>query len=256
MLGQPDAVESVSSRGHQLEALAIAGVFWIIIIWLLFKMVKGVVILPAVARRILPHCTHEQRESFVMWVVELLMTTVALAVVYEYLGFAIVHGSFNAAYIRNSPDLDWSKQTAYFAELGRVMKSWGYAGQPVIFLYLYEICTPTPQRERQVSHHLLVMHHLIAVVMLVFSMKAFTETLSPLWAQALGLLFNHMIMEQPMWLALILYRLKVRGHAFAVAAATVFEIGSRFVLWGLCFWNYANLCLPSATYSAASQYGR
>lgn len=241
------AIAALFSSGVDLKRLQIGAVLWLIVIWLCFAAVKILVEKTTWGRARLQHCNNEQKEVFVMWVVELLITTFSLAVLWRYLGFTIMTGSFNRAFYTDTPDTDWKKEIGYLSEVRDAMIGWAYAGQPMLFLYLYEIVTASAAREKQSTHHLLTMHHFLVIILITFGMKAVTETMNPLWGMQMSWLFNLMVTEQFIWIALIVHRLRLPYRQYALIFATITEIISRLVIWGFILHSYSWLCFLQCT---------
>lgn len=125
----PYGAEVFFDDGVDIERIAIAGVLRVLVMWLLFVAVKAFIANTAIGRRIFAEVNADQRESFVMWVVELIVTTWALGIIAAD-GFTLVHGSFNTSFHRDEPDTDWSEQPGYFKHVRVVMSMWAWAGQP------------------------------------------------------------------------------------------------------------------------------
>ena len=242
------AISGIFSDGPELRRLAVAGVLWILVFWLLRRVIQFF-FQTRLGHNIVKALTAEQREAFDMWVMELIVSTISLIVFICYSSNIFVYGTFNTGFLTDTPETDWRVELTWIREVRSVTACWAYSIQPVIFLYLFEIVCVSPARSTRVQHHLIIGHHLMSVLLLVYGYKATSSTFNGRWVQMGYACFLHMICEQQTWIALIWYRLKLRGYAVISIASVCMEITWRLFLWSWCFYVYSQLTFAPCTFT-------
>ena len=242
----PATVSSLLSDGPDLRQFAVSGVLWLFVFWILHRLIKAF-FQTTLGHKIVQNLSSEQRESFDLWVIELIVSTGSLIVFIATSSNIFVYGTFNASYLNDSPDIDWDRELSWMTEARSVTTCWGYSMQPLLFFYLYEVIAVSPMRALRSQHHLIVGHHLMCVLLLSYGFKATSSTLNARWAQMGYSCFLHMVCEQQTWVALIMYRLKLPGYGIFALVATGMEVLWRLFLWGWCFYVYAELTIFPCT---------
>ena len=73
----PATVSSLLSDGPDLRQFAVSGVLWLFVFWILHRLIKAF-FQTTLGHKIVQHLSSEQRESFDLWVIELIVSTGSL----------------------------------------------------------------------------------------------------------------------------------------------------------------------------------
>lgn len=248
ILGDAAFIGGVIGEGSAIRVYAVGGLLWMLGVWLFSNLIK-ITLRTSWGRRLTKHFTNDQKEAFIMWILELVISTVSLALIVTYARNVLVHGTFFTGVVTDTPETDWSEELAWITEMRGMSTCLGYAVQPIVFLYIFEVISASPVREQRSQHHLITGHHFMCILLLTYGIKAMGETLNASWARMGLVCFLHMICEQQTWIALIMYRLKIPGYGRAAALSVVAEVLFRIVLWSFCFYVYYQLTFAQCTFT-------
>lgn len=248
VLSDPAVVGGVVGEGSALRLYAASAILWLMGIWLFNSLIK-ISLRTKQGRRLVTHLSDTQRESFCMWILELIVSTVSLTLVAIYARNVLINGTFFGAIISDTPETNWSDELIWIAEMRSITNCFGYAVQPIIFLYIFEVMSASPIREVSSQHHLITAHHFMCILLNTFGVKALGDTLSASWARMGFACFLHMVCEQHTWVSLIMYRLKIPGYGRCATLSVVSEVLLRIVLWSFCFYVYYQLTFAQCTFT-------
>jgi hypothetical protein len=76
--GSPNGIATAYAEGADLKRFSAAGVLWLLVLWMFMSLLKHALYRTPLGRRVVAGANAEQRESFVMWIAELIVTIVSL----------------------------------------------------------------------------------------------------------------------------------------------------------------------------------
>jgi predicted NAD/FAD-binding protein len=193
-----------------------------------------------------PHFTKMKRFKLVVWLLQLISSVTCLIVLFSVLKPCVLwNGTLFPGVVSGELDLDWNYQVSWLETLDDLWIFLGWGVFPSLFVYIFEITPIGPYAPRSAIH----LHHFTVVLTVLYGIKAFVSTYDATWIQMGITLYFHIILEIPIWLALLAYRLESKNAAFYLGLATAYEAGLRLVLWISGFLIYAKLCWLRFTYT-------
>jgi predicted NAD/FAD-binding protein len=193
-----------------------------------------------------PHFTKMKRFKLVVWLLQLISSITCLIVLFTVLKPCVLwNGTLFPGVVSGELDLDWNYQVSWLETLDDLWVFLGWGIFPSLFVYIFEITPIGPYAPRSAIH----LHHFTVILTVLYGIKAFVSTYDATWIQMGITLYFHIILEIPIWLALLAYRLESKNAAFYLGLATAYEAGLRLVLWISGFLIYAKLCWLRFTYT-------
>jgi hypothetical protein len=196
--------------------------------------------------KLYPQFSKLQRFKLVLWCLQLISSVSCLIVLFVVLKPCILwNGTLFTGLVTGKVDFDWKYQLSWLDNLNDLWIFLGWGVFPSMFVYLFEITPIGPYAPRTPIH----LHHFTVILTVLYGIKAFISTYDATWIQMGIVLYFHIILEIPIWIALLSYRLDWKNSSTYLGLATIFEAGLRLTLWITSFLIYAKLCWLRFTYT-------